>query len=99
MKFNADYVHKLFDNDKRIEKLLQKHKIPSIRVGVIKNGKVQQIRTFGYKKSNQPISNNSIYSCFFNKVCYSICCIKTRYPRWVTVCLSVARILSSGVSE
>ena len=61
MKFNADYVHKLFDNDKRIEKLLQKHKIPSIRVGVIKNGKVQQIRTFGYKKSNQPISNNSIY--------------------------------------
>ncbi len=60
-KFNADYAYKLFDNDKEIEKLLEKHKIPSIAIGLIKNGKVQQIRTFGNKISNQPISNNSIY--------------------------------------
>ncbi|WP_459211527.1 serine hydrolase [Aquimarina rhabdastrellae] len=60
-KFNADYAYKLFDNDKEIENLLKKHKIPSIAIGLIKNGTLQQIRTFGNKKSNQPISNNSIY--------------------------------------
>lgn len=60
-KFNADYAYKLFDNDKEIEKLLEKHKIPSIAIGLIKNGKIQQIRTFGNKTVNQPISNNSIY--------------------------------------
>lgn len=61
VKFNADYAYKLFDNDKDIEKLLKKHKIPSIAIGLIKNGSLQQIRTFGNKKSGQPISNNSIY--------------------------------------
>lgn len=60
-KFNADYPYKLFDNNKKIDELLKKHKIPSIAIGLIKNGNLQQIRTFGYKKSNQPISNNSIY--------------------------------------
>lgn len=60
-KFNANYVIKLFDNDKEIDALLKKHKIPSIAIGLIKNGELQQIRTFGSKKSNQPISNNSIY--------------------------------------
>lgn len=59
--FNADYVHKLFDNDKQIETLLKKHKIPSIAIGLIKNGALQQVRTFGYKKPNKPITNNSIY--------------------------------------
>ncbi len=60
-KFNADYVYKLFDNDKKIDELLIKHKIPSIAIGLIKNGNLQQIRAFGNKKPNQPISNNSIY--------------------------------------
>ncbi|MHC9088169.1 serine hydrolase [Tenacibaculum sp. IMCC1] len=61
VKFNADYAYKLFDNDKEIEKLLERHKIPSIAIGLIKNGKIQQIRTFGNKTAKQPISNNSIY--------------------------------------
>jgi len=60
-KFNADYTYKLFDNDSEIEELLKKHKIPSIAIGMIKNGNIQQIRTFGNRKFNQPISNNSIY--------------------------------------
>ncbi|UZO80628.1 class A beta-lactamase-related serine hydrolase [Aquimarina sp. ERC-38] len=60
-KFNANYAFPLFDNDKKIEELLTKHKIPSIALGVIKNGSLQQIRTFGNKKSGQPISSNSIY--------------------------------------
>ncbi|SFS76585.1 serine hydrolase [Lutibacter maritimus] len=60
-EFNANYALPLFDNDQNIEALLIKHKIPSIAIGLIKNGNLQQIRTFGNKKSNQPISNNSIY--------------------------------------
>lgn len=60
-KFNANYALPLFDNDKKIEELLIKHKIPSVALGVIKNGSLQQIRTFGNKKSGQPISSNSIY--------------------------------------
>jgi CubicO group peptidase (beta-lactamase class C family) len=61
VKFNADYAYKLFDTDKDIEKLLKKHKISSIAIGLIKKGSLQQIRTFGNKTSNHPISNNSIY--------------------------------------
>ncbi|WP_108868560.1 serine hydrolase [Aquimarina aquimarini] len=60
-RFKADYALPLFDKDKKIEELLMKHKIPSIALGIIKNGSLQQIRTFGNKKSSQPISNNSIY--------------------------------------
>jgi len=60
-KFNANYALPLFDNDKKIEELLIKNKIPSVALGVIKNGSLQQIRTFGNKKSGQPISSNSIY--------------------------------------
>lgn len=60
-KFNANYGIKLFENDKNIEELLKKHNIPSISLGIIKNGELQQIRTFGSKKSGQPISNSSIY--------------------------------------
>ena len=32
-KFNANYALPLFDNDQKIEKLLIKHKIPSIAIG------------------------------------------------------------------
>ncbi len=60
-KFNANYALPLFDNDKKIEELLMKHKIPSVALGIIKNGSLQQIRTFGNKKLGQPISSNSIY--------------------------------------
>ncbi|AXT56444.1 DUF4440 domain-containing protein [Aquimarina sp. AD1] len=60
-KFDADYAYKLFDNDKEIEKLLKKHNIPSIAIGLIKKGKIQQIRTFGDKKPGESISKNSIY--------------------------------------
>ena len=60
-KFNANYALPLFDNDQKIEKLLIKHKIPSIAIGLIKNGNLQQIRTFGNKKSSEPVSNKTIY--------------------------------------
>ncbi|MDC1162175.1 class A beta-lactamase-related serine hydrolase [Tenacibaculum sp.] len=60
-KFDANYVIKLFESDREIEKLLRNHKIPSMSIGLIKNGQLQQIRAFGNKEINQPISNKSIY--------------------------------------
>ncbi|WP_196885053.1 serine hydrolase [Aureivirga sp. CE67] len=60
-KFNADYVHELFSNTEEIEKLLYKHKIPSVSIGFIQNGELQQIRAYGKKKKGNPISTNSIY--------------------------------------
>lgn len=59
--FNADYALELFDNDKQIERLLEKHKIPSISIGYIKDGELQQVRSFGNQEKEKPISSNSIY--------------------------------------
>ena len=60
-KFDANYPMPLFKTDKTIEALLKKHNIPSIAIGLIKKGKLQQIRTFGNRKWNEPISSHSIY--------------------------------------
>ncbi|WP_162097770.1 serine hydrolase [Gillisia marina] len=60
-KFNADYVYELFNNDKQIDQLLKKHNITSISIGLIKDGKLQQVRNFGYQKKGMPVSSNSIY--------------------------------------
>lgn len=59
--FEDNYPFPLFDNDSKIESLLKELKIPSISIGYIENGKLQQIRAFGEQKPNVPISNNSIY--------------------------------------
>ncbi len=60
-KFNADYILPLFNNDHTIETLLKKHQIPSISIGYIKNGALQQIRAFGSKKEGKPVTHNSLY--------------------------------------
>ena len=60
-KFNAQYAHKLFDKDSQIEALLKKHKIPSIAIGYIQDGALQQLRTFGVQKKGVPVSSKSIY--------------------------------------
>ena len=59
--FEDNYPFPLFDNDSKIESLLKELKIPSISIGYIENGQLQQIRAFGEQKPNVPISNNSIY--------------------------------------
>lgn len=59
--FEDNYPFPLFDNDSEIERLIKKLKIPSLSIGYIKNGKLQQIRAFGEQKPNVPITNNSIY--------------------------------------
>ncbi|TYP71601.1 beta-lactamase [Aquimarina intermedia] len=60
-KFDAEYVHKLFDKDVQIEDLLRKHKIPSIAIGYIKDGALQQLRTFSVQKKGVPVSSKSVY--------------------------------------
>lgn len=65
-KFNANYAKKLFDTDAAINDILKQHKIPSLAIGVIENGQLQQIRTFGKKSINpsrdsHAVSFNTIY--------------------------------------
>jgi CubicO group peptidase (beta-lactamase class C family) len=59
--FEDKFPYPLFDNDTQIESLLKKHKIPSVTIGYIDNGKLQQIRAFGEQKPSVAIANNSIY--------------------------------------
>ena len=60
-KFDANYPLPLFDNDPKIENLLEQHKIPSISIGYIQEGKLKQVRSFGVQKQKIPSSDNSIY--------------------------------------
>lgn len=60
-KFDANYPLTLFDNDTKIENLLEQHKIPSISIGYIQEGKLKQVRSFGVQKQGVPASVNSIY--------------------------------------
>ncbi|MFK8036915.1 MAG: serine hydrolase [Crocinitomicaceae bacterium] len=60
-KFNANYPLPLFDNDTKIENLLEQHKIPSISIGYIEEGSLKQVRSFGVQKQGVPASVNSIY--------------------------------------
>ncbi len=60
-KLNDHYPISLFDADAGIKSLLKQNHIPSIGIGIINHGKLQQIRTFGDKKQGSPVSYNSIY--------------------------------------
>lgn len=60
-KFDANYPLPLFDNDTKISSLLEQHKIPSISIGYIEEGKLKQLRSFGVQKQSVSASVNSIY--------------------------------------
>jgi CubicO group peptidase (beta-lactamase class C family) len=60
-KFEANSPLPLFDNDTKISNLLKQHKIPSISIGYIEEGKLKQLRSFGVQKQGSPVSVNSIY--------------------------------------
>ena len=59
--FDDNYPFPLFNTDSEIELLLKEFKIPSVSIGYINNGKLQQIRAFGEQKPGVAIANNSIY--------------------------------------
>jgi CubicO group peptidase (beta-lactamase class C family) len=65
-KFNAHFKEPLFNKDNRIISLLNQHNIPSLGIGYINNGELQQVRLFGNKKMtadrvNKPITKNALY--------------------------------------
>jgi CubicO group peptidase (beta-lactamase class C family) len=60
-KFDAHAPLPLFDTDTKISELLKQHKIPSIAIGYIEEGKLKQLRSFGVQKQGVPASANSIY--------------------------------------
>lgn len=59
--FEDNFPYPLFDSDTEIEGLLQNLKIPSLSVGYIAHGALQQIRAFGTQKPGVPITTSSIY--------------------------------------
>lgn len=60
-KFEANYPLPLFNNDIKIESLLKQHKIPSISIGYIEEGKLKQVRSFGVQEKGTTVSVNSNY--------------------------------------
>jgi len=60
-KFEANYNKPLFNNDNRIEELIKQHNIPSLGIGYINNGKLQQVRLFGEKTKGNPVDYNTFY--------------------------------------
>lgn len=58
---NVHYPMSLFDKDNGIRKLLKQHNIPSLGIGIIENGKLQQVRVFGEQKTGSHASHNTIY--------------------------------------
>lgn len=60
-KFESNFPEPLFDSDTKILNLLKQHKIPSIAIGYIEDGKLKQLRSFGVQKQGSPASVNSIY--------------------------------------
>lgn len=59
--FEDHFPFPLFNDDGNIESLIKALKIPSISIGYIHDGKLQQIRAFGEQKPGLPITYNSLY--------------------------------------
>ena len=52
----------IFDNDKEIEKWLKSNNIPTLGIGVINNGKLQQIKIFGELDKGKSAPYNTIFN-------------------------------------
>ena len=61
LRFETHYPFPLFDDDNRIRTLLDNHHITSIAIGLIENGSLQQIRTFGFRKDRIPVTVDTQY--------------------------------------
>jgi len=52
----------IFDNDQEIEKWLKQNNVPTLGIGVINNGKLQQIKVFGELKKGVTAPFNTIWN-------------------------------------
>ncbi len=60
-KFDEGAAFPMFDKGADIDALLKKHKVASVGIGYIKDGQVQEIRTFGERTAGQAIAQDSLY--------------------------------------
>lgn len=58
----ANYKSLMFDDDAEIEKWLKDNKVPTIGIGVIKEGKLQQVKVFGELKKGISAPYNTIFN-------------------------------------
>ena len=60
-KFEANFDKELFISDDDINQLIAQHSIPSLGIGYINNGKLQQVRLFGEKSDGNPVDYKTFY--------------------------------------
>ena len=59
---SANLTSSLFDNDPEIEKWLKENKVPTLGIGVIKEGKLQQVKVFGELKEGSSAPYNTLFN-------------------------------------
>lgn len=52
----------IFDDDRAIKNWLKENKIPTLGLGIIENGKLQQVKVFGEIKPENPAPYNTIFN-------------------------------------
>jgi len=60
--FDISIGASIFDNEKEIEKWLKSNNIPTLGIGVISNGKLQQVKVFGELNKGKPAPYNTIFN-------------------------------------
>lgn len=60
-RFDANYPEPLFTQDNEILSLLEQHDIPSVGIGYLSHGELQQVRVFGRKGNGNPARFNTVY--------------------------------------
>lgn len=60
-RFDDPWSRPLFSSDAEIERLLPQQKIPSVGIGYIVDGELQQVRTYGEQRAGYPIKTDSVY--------------------------------------
>ncbi|MET0759350.1 MAG: serine hydrolase [Flavobacterium sp.] len=55
-------VNSIFDNDHEIEKWLKENKVPTLGLGIIENGKLQQVKVFGEITKGNSAPYNTIFN-------------------------------------
>lgn len=59
--FEANYPKELFTYENDVNQLIAQHNIPSVGIGLINNGKLQQVRLYGEKHKGHPVDSKTIY--------------------------------------
>ncbi len=59
---NSTTEKSFFGNDSQIEKLLKENKVPTLGIGIIENGKLQQIKVFGEITQGVSAPYNTIFN-------------------------------------